>query len=122
MNARPVAAIGTALTTFLLVSAVLTTALASRIEFSALVGLPVGIAVGVAAGVAAWVWLWNAPPVRPALLGWSSVGYALLTVAAVSYAVPPARGLVSVRRAVVVAGVCGLVVFAVAVRYPDRFD
>jgi len=122
MNARPVAAIGTGLTTILLVSAVLTSALASRIEFSALVGLPAGVAVGVAAGVTAWVVLWNTPSVRPALLGYSTVGYAVLGVAAVSYAVPPARGFVSVERGLAVAGVCGLVVFAVASRNADRID
>ncbi|WP_204311755.1 hypothetical protein, partial [Enterobacter bugandensis] len=43
MNARPVAALGVALTTFLAVAALLTDLLAARIAFSAIVGLPVGL-------------------------------------------------------------------------------
>lgn len=122
MNGRIAASVGTALTTFLGVSAVLTGVLAAQIEFSALVGLPVGLLVGVAAGVATWVRLWRDRGARPVLLGWAAIGYALLAAAALSYAVPPARGLVSVETAVPFALLCGIAVFWLARRTPERLS
>ena len=120
MNPRPVAAVGVALTTFLVVAAVITEALAARIAFSALIGLPVGVVFGVAAGAAVRARLWRSPRFRPVLLGTAAFGYALLAVAAVSYAVPPARGLVSVATAVPVAGLCAVAVALLARRYSGR--
>ncbi|EMA63852.1 hypothetical protein [Halorubrum lipolyticum] len=120
MNARPVAALGVALTTFLAVAALLTELLAARIAFSALVGLPIGIVAGVAAGIATWTRLWRAPRARPPLLGTAAFGYALLAAAAVSYAVPPARAVVSVGTAVPFATVCAVAAFLLARRYADR--
>ncbi|GAB7008824.1 hypothetical protein [Halorubrum trueperi] len=119
MNGRMVATVGSAVTTFLLVSAVLTELLAARIEFSALVGLPVGIVVGGAVGLATWIRLWRDPAARPALLGWSAIGYALIVAAAVSYAVPSARGFVGVATAVPFAGLCGAAAFWLTRRYPE---
>jgi len=120
MNARPVAALGVALTTFLVVAALLTELLAAQIAFSALVGLPVGLVAGVAAGIATWTRLWRDPRARPPLLGAAAFGYALLVAAAVSYAVPPARGFVSVGTAVPFAAVCAVVAFLLARRDADR--
>jgi hypothetical protein len=122
MNGRLVATIGTALTTFLLVSAVLTGALASRIAFSAIVALPVGVLAGVAMAVATWARFWGDPDARPALLGGSAIGFALLVVAAVSYTVPPARAFVTAERALAFAGICAVAVFVLVSRNPDRFD
>ena len=121
MNGRLVAAIGTGITTFLLVSVAITGALASRIAFSAIVALPIGVLAGAVMAAATWVRFWDDPDVRPALLGGSAIGFALLVAAAVSYAVPPARGLITVESALAFAGVCAVVVFVVVSRYPDRF-
>lgn len=122
MNGRLVAAIGTALTTFLVVNAVLTGVLASRIEFSAIVALPIGFVGGVAMGIATWVRFWDERDARPALLGGAAIGFALLVVAGVSYAVPRARGVVSVESALAFAGLCAVVVFLLVSRHPERFD
>lgn len=122
MNARPVAALGVAITTFLAVAAVLTEALAARIAFSVFVGLPVGIAAGIVTGAATQTRLWRSRGARPVLLGIAAFGYAVLAAAAVSYAVPPARGLVSVATAVPFAAVCAVAVGLLARRYPDRID
>jgi len=119
MNARPVAALGVALTTFLAVAALLTELLAARIAFSAIVGLPVGLVAGAAAGIATWARLWSVPRARPALVGTAAFGYALIVAAAVSYAVPPARGLIGVDTAVPFAAVCALVAFLLARRSDD---
>ncbi|OYR43256.1 hypothetical protein [Halorubrum sp. Hd13] len=120
MNARPLAALGVAITTFLVVAALITEALAARIAFSAIVGLPVGIAAGIVTGAAKRTRLWRSPRARPALLGIAAFGYAILAVAAVSYAVPPARGLVSVATAVPFAAVCAVAAALLARRYPER--
>ncbi|OYR48978.1 MULTISPECIES: hypothetical protein [unclassified Halorubrum] len=120
MNARPLAALGVAITTFLVVAALITEALAARIAFSAIVGLPVGIAAGIVTGAATRTRLWRSPRARPALLGIAAFGYAILAVAAVSYAVPPARGLVSVATAVPFAAVCAVAAALLARRYPER--
>ncbi|ACM56968.1 hypothetical protein [Halorubrum lacusprofundi] len=120
MNARPVAALGVALTTFLAVAALLTDLLAARIAFSAIVGLPVGLIAGAAAGIATWARLWHSPGTRPPLLGTAAFGYALLGAAAVSYAVPPARSFVSVGTALPFGVVCAVVAFLLARRYDDR--
>lgn len=122
MNLRPVAAIGVALTTFLVVAAALTEALAARIAFSALVGLPVGVVFGVVAGAAVWTRLWRSPRFRPILLGIAAFGYALLAAAAVSYSVPPARGLVSVATAVPLAALCAVAVALLARRRSERIE
>ncbi|MFC7187130.1 hypothetical protein [Halorubrum yunnanense] len=122
MNARPIATIGVALTAFLVVAAVFTEALAAQIAFSALVGLPAGLAAGVVAGAAVRTRLWRSPSARPALLGIAAFGYALLVAAAVSYAVPPARDLVSVATAVPFAAVCAVGVGLLARRYPERVN
>jgi len=120
MNARPVAALGVALTTFLAVAALLTEVLAARIAFSAIVGLPVGLIAGVAAVIATWARLWLSPRARPLLLGTAAFGYALLGAAAVSYAVPPARDFVGVGTALSFGAVCAVVAFLLARRYDDR--
>jgi len=120
MNIRPVAALGVALTTFLAVAALLTELLAAQIAFSAVIGLPIGLVVGAAAGIATWARLRRSPRARPPLLGTAAFGYALLVAAAVSYAVPPARGLVSVSTAVPFAAVCAVAAFLLARRYADR--
>ncbi|WP_280587581.1 hypothetical protein [Halorubrum sp. Boch-26] len=122
MNARLVAAVGVALTTFLAVAAALIEALAARIAFSALVGLPIGLTAGIVAGAAVWARLWRSPGARPALLGIAAFGYAILVAAAVSYAAPPARGLVSVATAVPFGAVCAVAVALLARRYPNRID
>jgi len=122
MNARPLAAVGVALTAFLVVAAVITETLAARIAFSALVGLPAGIAAGIVAGAAVWTRLWRSPRARPALLGTAAFGYATLVAAAVSYAVPPARGLVSVATAVPFGLLCAVAVALLTRRYPERVD
>jgi hypothetical protein len=122
MNARPVAAVGVGLTTFLVVAVALIEALAARIAFSAFVGLPVGVAAGVVASVAVWARLWASRRARPALLGVAAFGYALLGVAAVSYSVPPARSLVSPSTAIPFAAVCAIAVALLARRYRDRID
>ncbi|KKF39845.1 integral membrane protein [Halorubrum saccharovorum] len=120
MNARPVAALGVALTTFLAVAALFTELLAARIAFSALVGLPAGLVAGAAAGITTWARLWARPGTRPSLLGIAAFGYALLVAAAVSYAVPPARDLVGVDTAVPFAALCAIAVFLLARRDADR--
>ncbi|WP_066415755.1 hypothetical protein [Halorubrum aethiopicum] len=122
MTGRAVATVGTALTTFLVVAALLTELLSARIAFSALVGLPVGVVAGAVAGVVTWVRLWDRHGLRPVLLGCSAVGYALLAAAAVSYSMPPARPFVSAESAVGVAVVCGVAVLLLARRYPERFS
>lgn len=122
MNPRIVATIGTAVTTVLVVSAVLTGVLASRIAFSAIVALPIGILAGVAMGIATWVRFWNQPEARPALLGGSAIGYALLVLAGISYSVPAARGVIRVESALPFAGLCAIVVFLYVSRNPDRFE
>ncbi|EMA58617.1 hypothetical protein [Halorubrum kocurii] len=120
MNLRPVAALGVALTTFLVAAALLTELLAARIAFSAFVGLPVGLVAGAAAGIATWARLWRRPRARPPLLGVAAFGYALLLAAAVSYAVPPARGFVSVGTAVPFAVACAVAASLLARRYGER--
>ncbi|WP_200531821.1 hypothetical protein [Halorubrum sp. LN27] len=120
MNARPAAAIGVALATFLAVAALLTELLAARIAFSAIVGLPIGLLAGAAAGIATWTRLWALPRARPPLLGVAAFGYAVLVSAAVSYAVPPARGFVGVDTAVPFAAGCAVVAFLLGRRYADR--
>lgn len=122
MNRRPVAAIGVALTAFLVVAAGLTEALAARIAFSAFVGLPAGIAFGLVAGAAVWARLWRSPRLRPAILGTAAFGYALLAVAAASYSVPPVRGFVSVATAVPFAGLCAVAVALLARRHSGRSE
>jgi hypothetical protein len=122
MNARPLAALGVALTTFVVVAAVLTEALAARIAFSAVVGLPVGLAAGLVTGAATRTRIWRSPRARPTLLGIAAFGYALLAAAAVSYAVASARDLVSVSTAVPFAAVCAVAVAALARRYPERLE
>lgn len=121
MNWRLVATLGVGVTAFLAVSATLTALLEPTIEFSALVGLPVGLLAGAAAAVATRVSLWNSSTARPALLGAAAVGYALCLVAAASYAISSVRGFVTVERALVLAGLAGVVVFAFARLRPDRF-
>ncbi|MFC5134964.1 MULTISPECIES: hypothetical protein [Haloferacaceae] len=122
MNGRPIAAAGTALTTFLVVAVLVTELLSARIAFSAIVALPIGVVAGVIAGIATWVRLWSRPALRPVLLGGSAVGYALLVAAAASYAVPPARRFVSVWSALGFAAVCGVAVFAFVRLNPERFS
>ena len=122
MNARPVATVGVALTTFLVVTVAVTEALAGRIAFSLFVGLPVGVVAGVVAAVAVWARLWASRRARPPLLGVAAFGYATLAVAAVSYSVPPVRGFVSPATAIPFAAVCSVAVALLARRNPERFD
>ena len=122
MNGRLVAAVGTGVTGFLLVSGALTEALAARIAFSAIVALPIGVVAGAVAGISTWTRLWSRPGLRPMLLGVSAVGYAVLVAAAVAYAVPPARGFVSTGNALGFSGLCGLGAFLLVRRFPERFE
>ena len=122
MNWRLVATVGVGVTAFLIAGAGVTELLAASIEFSALVGLPVGVLVGAASAAATWLRLWKNPGARPALLGVAAAGYAVVTVAAASYAISSVRGLVSVERAFVVAGLAGVVAFALARVLPDRLE
>jgi hypothetical protein len=122
MNGRPVATLGVAITTFLAVVALVTEALASRIAFSAIVGLPVGVVAGAVAGLATWARLWRRPRARAPLIGTAAFGYALLAFAAVSYAVPAARGFVSVGTALPFAAVCALAAFPLARRDAGRTE
>jgi hypothetical protein len=122
MNWRLVAALGVGVSAFLLAGGAVTGLLASRIEFSALVGLPVGILVGAAAAAATRLRLWNSRRARPALLGVAAAGYAVVAVAAASYAVSSVRGFVSVGSALAVALLVGVAAFALARHRPDRFD
>ena len=122
MSWRLVAALGVGVTAFLLAAAGVTELLAASIEFSALVGLPIGIFVGAAAAAATRLRLWNSRRARPALLGVAAVGYAVVALAAASYAISSIRGFVSVERTLAVALLVGVVAFALARRRPDRFD
>ncbi|OYR87543.1 cytochrome D ubiquinol oxidase subunit II [Halorubrum sp. E3] len=117
-----VATLGVGVTAFLLAAAGVTGLLAASIEVSALVGLPVGILVGAASAAATWLRLWKNPDARPALLGVAAAGYAVVALAAASYAISSVRGVVSVERALAVALLVGVVAFALARRRPDRFD
>ena len=90
MNWRLVATVGVGVAAFLLAAAAVTGLLSATIEFSALVGLPVGLVVGAAAAAATRLPLWNAPGARPAVFGVAAVGYAILVVAAASYAISSA--------------------------------
>ncbi|WP_424015215.1 hypothetical protein ACOZ35_04255 [Halorubrum xinjiangense] len=121
MNWRLVATLGVGVTAFLLAAAGVTELLVASIEFSALVGLPVGILLGAASAAATWLRLWKSPGARPALLGVAAVGYAVVALAAASYAISSVRGLVSVERALAVALLVGVVAFALARRRPERF-
>ena len=122
MNARPVAAVGVGLATFLVVAVALVETLAARIAFSAFVGLPVGVAAGAVAAALVWIRLWRSRRVRPVLLGVAAFGYAVLVAAAVSYSVPPARSLVSPSTVISFAAVCAVAVALIARRYRDRID
>jgi hypothetical protein len=122
MNWRLVAALGVGVTAFLLATAAVTELLAATIEFSALVGLPVGVLVGAGGAAATWLRLWDSSGTRPALLGAAAVGYAVVALAAASYAISSVRGVVSVERALAVVLLVGAVAFALARRSPDRFD
>ena len=122
MNWRLVATVGVGVTGFLVAAAGVTELLAASIEFSALVGLPVGVLAGAASAAATWLRLWTNPGARPVLLGVAAVGYAVLALAATSYAISSVRGFVSVERALVIALLVGGAAFALARRHPDRFD
>ena len=122
MNWRLVATVGIGVTAFLLAAGGVTGLLAASIEFSALVGLPVGVLAGAASAAATRLRLWKNPGARPVLLGVAAVGYAVLALAATSYAISSVRGFVSVERALVIALLVGGAAFALARRHPDRFD
>ena len=122
MNWRLVATVGVGVAAFLLAAAAVTGLLAATIEFSALVGLPVGLVVGAAAAAATRLRLWNAPGARPALLGVAAVGYAVLVVAAASYATSSVRGFVTVERALALAVLVGVIVSVLARRRQGQFD
>ena len=94
----------------------------ARLPAAVGVGLPAGLAAGVVAGAAVWTRLWRSPRARPALLGTAAFGYAVLVAAAVSYAVPPARGFVSVATAVPFGLLCAVAVALLTRRYPERVD
>lgn len=110
MNARLPTTLGVALTTAVVVGALLTELLAAQIAFSAIVGLPAGLLAGAVAGIATWARYERAPRLRPALFGVAAFGYVLLVLAALSYSVPPVRGFVSVQTAVPFAIACAVLV------------
>lgn len=122
MNSRHLAAIGTGLTTFLVVTAALTSVLAARIAFSAIVALPVGAVAGGVVAVLTWLRFPDDPDSRPALLGGAAIGYTVLGGLLVQYAVPAARGLFDLQGLLGIAGVIGVVVFLAVRRFPERFD
>jgi hypothetical protein len=122
MNWRLVATLGVGVSAFLVAAVAVTELLAPRIEFSALVGLPVGLLVGAAAAAATRLRLWSSRRGRPVLLGVAAAGYAVVGLAAVSYAVSSVRGLVSVERVLAVAVLAGVVAYALARRGPEGLD
>jgi hypothetical protein len=122
MNARPLAAVGVALTTFLVVAVAIIEALAEQIAFSVFIGLPAGVVAGVVAAAVVWLRLWDSRPARPVLLGAAAFGYAIVVAAAVSYSVPAARGVLRPTIAVPFAAGCAVAVTLLAQRYPDRID
>ena len=121
MSGRAVASLGMALTTFLVVTALVAELLIARIAFSVIVALPIGVLTGAGVGLATWVRLWDRPALRPVLLGGSAVGYAVLVAAAVSYSVPAARRFVSTASVLGFAAVCGVAVFSFVRLNPERF-
>jgi hypothetical protein len=122
MHLRLYAALGVALTTFLAVAVLLTEALSARIAFSAAVGLPVGAACGLVAGFATRTRLWRRRAARSTLLAVATSGYALLAAAALSYSVPPVRGVVRTATAVPFAAACAVAAALLARRYPERVE
>lgn len=118
MSSRLVVSIGTAITTFLAVTAFLTELLLSAIALSAVVAIPLGVVAGAVVGWATRARFWDDPDARPALAGGAAIGYALIATFLVGYAVPRTRGLVDVQTSVGIAGVVGVVVFLVVSRYP----
>lgn len=81
-----------------------------------LVGLPAGVVAGAVAGWLAHARLWATPANRPPLVGVATVGYAVLGLSAVSYAVPPTRAYLGGYATLGLAVVVGLVVAVVAYR------
>lgn len=121
MSSRLAAAIGTALTSFLAVTAVFTQLLLSSIAFSALVAIPIGLLAGAAIGWLTLTRFWADADARPSLAGGAAIGYALLAMFLVGYAVPSMRGVIDVQTSVGVAGVIGVVAFLVVSRDPEWF-
>ena len=118
---RALVSVGTGVTAFLVVTAGLAAALTPHIAFSVLVALPAGVAVGVVIGLLSWSRLWSHASLRPLLFGASAVGYTLVGGAAVTYTVPQARGYLTIRHAVAVAGIVGVAAF-IAARVTRRTD
>ena len=118
---RALVSVGTGVTAFLFATAVLAAALTPQIAFSVVVAVPVGVAMGAVVGLLSWTQLWDHASLRPLLFGTSAAGYVLVCGAAVTYAVPQARGYLTVQRAVAAAGVVGIAVF-IATRARRRTD
>jgi len=121
MSSRLPVSLGTAIATFLAVTALLTRLLLARIAFSAIVAIPIGLVAGAVIGWLTLTRFWADRESRPALVGGAVIGYALLGMFLVGYSVPAARGLLSLRAGVGLAGLAGVVAFLVAARDPDRF-
>lgn len=120
MSSRLPVSLGAAIATFLAVTALFTQLLLARIAFSTIVAIPIGLVAGAVVGWLTLTRFWSDRESRPALVGGAVIGYALLAMLLVGYAVPTARGIVTVETAVGLAGLAGLVAFALAARDPDR--
>jgi hypothetical protein len=103
------AALGTALTAFLLVAAALTAAL--PVAFSAVVGLPVGLAVGLVVGLLLWTRFDRlSAPGRRAVVGAAGFGYTVLALSGARYVdLPGARGTLTTGRVAALAVAGGVV-------------
>lgn len=125
MNPRkPIAALGAAATTFLLVGVVVIEAVAAATGADVGPGI-VGVGVGALAELAALLlvgWRWDATsePIHHVLLAYATVGLVFLFLSALSYVnVPGARTYLSVPLNVGIAVVAALVV-AVVLRQTGR--
>lgn len=125
MNPRkPLAAVGSAATTFLVVGAVVIEVATAATGADVAPGI-VGVAVGVLAAIAALVlvaWRWDGlgDTARNVLLGYAAFGLAFLCLSALSYVnVPGARAYLSVPLSAGISAVVAVVV-AIGLRVVER--
>ena len=104
---------GVAVSTFLLVAAIVTELAAPAIEFSVFLGLPAGVLAGLVAAVVTGRALRADPSevVRRATAAIASFGYAVILLAAVRYAVAPTRAVLSLPLIAGLAAVAAVVIF-----------
>lgn len=116
MPTRILAAVGTALTTFLAVSALFSQLLVTRIAFSVFVAVPVALFTAAIIGWLTFTRFWSDPDQRPALAGGAAIGYTILALSGIRYVSAGARQSIPLDTLVGVAGGVGLVVFLVVWR------